>query len=370
MGKIKLLCYYFLLFGPSTLASAQSVVITSVKLLKSSYTQQKPINFTPGDTIVRLNYRQNNIAIHFRSPEKNPGYVYELGILDDIPIATRDSFLILPSLPDGEFSVMVYDQHHPDLRPAQLQIIVQSPLWRRWWFLPMMFLYNMLFISSILYLLHRYRLRQFMRLQATRDFIARDLHDDMGSSLSSISILSQTAQRTATNDPQRTRETLERIGETARQVMDTMSDIVWSVNPKQDGMLNVVHRIQAIADDLFGQSDVRFEIKAEETVQKMQLPIDKRRDFILICKEALTNAAKYASASQIIVQFHRANSHLVVTISDDGHGFDPAHLHKQTGSLTGNGLPNMQARALKLGGELAIRSIPGQGTTISFAILL
>jgi len=213
-----------------------------------------------------------------------------------------------------------------------------------------------------------YRYQQKLRSLQTRDRIARDLHDDMGSSLSSISILSQTAQLTATKDPERTKDTLERIGETARQVMDSMSDIIWSVNPQQDGMINVVHRLQAITDDLFGPTEVNCQINADPALLAFQLPLDKRRDFILLCKEALTNAAKYANAQYVQVQLQRINATLVVTISDDGQGFSIDKLANRTGQLGGNGLPNMRDRANKLGGHLTINADIGHGTTITLTM--
>ncbi|TAE23715.1 MAG: sensor histidine kinase [Cytophagales bacterium] len=322
--------------------------------------------FKQGDSVLYLEYRHNNAIISFSTRSPNPLYSYRVGALFEQTITTCDSFIVLPNLPNGELLFEVRDARQPTEKPARLKIIVEAPLWLRWWFLPMMFLYGLVFVSALLYLFYRYRIRQFLRLQQTRDRIARDLHDDMGSYLSSISILSRSAALNTTRDPDRAQQSIERIGQTARQVMGAMSDIVWSINPDHDSMEKVVARMRDVANELFADTGTTVSLDADPTVLSLSLPLEKRHDFFLIFKEALTNTARYAEATQVRVRLQREGATLLLIIQDNGRGFDVARPKASSGG--GNGLKNMHKRAENIGGTLQINSVAGQGTTVTLVV--
>ncbi len=227
----------------------------------------------------------------------------------------------------------------------------------------------MLLVGIGFYFLYRYRLLQFMRVHTVRENIARDLHDDMGSYLSSISILSQSVVNLAQKDPVKAHELVQKIGETARHVMDSMGDIIWSVNPDNDSMSQVVTRMRDVGADLLEEQNVLFSLDLDETLLSAHLPLEQRRDFFLIYKEALTNCAKYACATHVWVRLRREDSALILTIQDNGAGFDPKPPSGKS-PLKGNGLKNMQVRTEKLGGTFLLTTEPGSGTTIQVKILL
>ena len=203
--------------------------------------------------------------------------------------------------------------------------------------------------------------RQQARLLAVRHEIARDLHDDMGSRLSSISILSQNIERIARQNPAEARHYLTRLGETARQVIDSMGDIVWGINPEMDGLPQVAERMQDFAAEILESLPAQLEFRLDANLSQTALPPAKRYDFYLIFKEALTNAARYAQANEVHVRLERQPDGLQLTIRDGGVGFDCESLPP---TRNGNGLKNMRARAEKIGAELKISSAPGQGTTL------
>jgi signal transduction histidine kinase len=246
--------------------------------------------------------------------------------------------------------------------PTVLQIQIETTFFKSVWFWPLVVLYVMGVIGVVGYLFLQYRHRQQIRALRIRDRIARDLHDDMGSYLSSISILSATLPP----DPARAQQNLDRIGHTARQVMEAMSDIVWSVNPTHDTMQQILDRMKLVGDELFSETDtdVRFEIGPG--VESLTLPLERRRDFYLIYKEALTNAAKYAQARTVQVRMWLKNNQLHLSVEDNGRGFDPANVPTRTSG--GNGQGNMQARAAALGGTVQVRSGQGQGTRVELVI--
>lgn len=269
-------------------------------------------------------------------------------------------FLSYADLAGGTYRLLVRPVGQPVRQSVRLTIDPQ--LWQRWWFLPSVYFFVFLILASGLYFSYLHKIHQQIRLQQVRDRIARDLHDDMGSYLSSISILSAMLP----TDPNRARQNLDRIGQTARLVMDAMSDIVWSINPTQDTMQQVLDRMKQVADELFGGTDTAVSFRVEAGVDTLSLPLENRRDFFLIYKETMTNAARYARSSQIQVGLGLANGLLRLTVDDNGQGFDPAHASHRPGG--GNGLHNLRVRAEALSGTLVIESVPGQGTRVVLAL--
>ncbi len=267
--------------------------------------------------------------------------------------------------PGGTYTLLIKSATRPIRSLAQITIAPQ--LWQLWWFLPSLYLVAFLFLATALYFNYLHKLHQQVRMQHVRDRIARDLHDDMGSYLSSISIMSQTARRNAFRDPEKTQTALDAIGQTARQVIERMGDMVWSINPSHDSMADVLVRMTDVGNALFDDADVVFNLSVADDVRHMSLSAEVRREFFLIYKEAITNVARYAGANGIRVTLRREGAALAMTVQDNGCGFDTANpTYKNPGG--GNGLGNMQARAKLINGILTIQSVPGEGTTVRLVV--
>jgi signal transduction histidine kinase len=190
--------------------------------------------------------------------------------------------------------------------------------------------------------------------------IARDLHDEMGSTLSSISILSEAALRNMQQDIDRAR--FSTIGERTRQVMEAMSDIVWSVNPANDTMENVLQRMKEFASEILEAQDIRLHFDTDDDVKRLTLPMEQRKDFYLLFKEAVNNAAKYSGASDVWVNVQSENGGLLLEVRDNGRGFDPAQVKR------GNGLWNMERRAERMGAKFGLESRAGAGTALRLQV--
>jgi signal transduction histidine kinase len=241
--------------------------------------------------------------------------------------------------------------------PAGLVIVIKPPLLRRWWF----DLIVAAVVSGVLYIIHRYNLRQLnMRVQL-RDKIASDFHDELGSTLSSISLYSEMAMTGDFADKQRTTSILSLIGESSRSTVSAMQDMIWTIEPKNDKMLEVVYRMREYAYPLAELKAISLTLDADEAVQKLELSMDTRKNIYLVFKEGLNNAFKYAAATAITVRISKKGNLLSLEIKDNGKGFDPANLK------AGNGLRNMQKRAGQAGGTLSIKSAKGSGTEILFS---
>ena len=211
-----------------------------------------------------------------------------------------------------------------------------------------------LFVVLSYFVYRNYRTRQELKLQMLRNKIASDLHDDVGSTLSSISIFSQVAQ-------QQSKEVipmLETIGESSRKMLDAMADIVWTINPENDQFEKIILRMRSFAYELLGAKQIDFEFVATDDVTQMKLPMNVRKNLYLIFKEATNNMVKYSVADRALFSLTAQKTNLTMLITDNGKGFD-------TNIITnGNGLKNMKKRAIEIGAKLVISSLPGTGTTI------
>jgi signal transduction histidine kinase len=191
--------------------------------------------------------------------------------------------------------------------------------------------------------------------------IARDLHDELGSTLGSISVLSEAALRTVEQELERVR--LNNIGEKARAALAGMSDIVWAVNPQNDPMEQVLQRMARFAAETLEAAGMEVVFTVDDPLRNLVLPMEKRKEVYLIFKEAVNNCARHSRATRARIVLEKAGTHLNLEVSDDGAGFETGDGAARPAS-GGNGLDNMRARAAKLGGTLQIESAPGQGTRI------
>ena len=218
-------------------------------------------------------------------------------------------------------------------------------------------LIGLLLISVVLYFLRRRLLEKNMQLQREleiRSQIARDLHDDMGSTLSSISIFSELLKHqphAASSD-----DLITKIEANARDTMDALDDIIWLVKPGNDKLFNLNLHIQDYAVPLFENKNIRFNIDFPESISEMPLSMQTRRNIFLIIKESVNNLVKYSYATEASITAKNSEHELLFIVKDNGKGFDT---NKET---TRNGLKNMKLRAEQIKGEFKVNSVLGQGT--------
>lgn len=215
-------------------------------------------------------------------------------------------------------------------------------------------------VGSALFYISIYRLKQQVRMERMRNQISGDLHDDVGSALGSILILSRTMQEKVEDNGSMGvggQGILKRIGHTAQKTMEAMDDIVWSINPQKDNFEDMLIRMREFANQLVaaGQIELSFTTEVQEDTR---MDMMRRRNFFLIYKEALINAVKHADCRCIRIGLTIKKHLLCCEVQDDGKGFDP---QKATAR---NGLKNMIRRASAIKGRLDICSAMGEGTTI------
>jgi two-component system, NarL family, sensor histidine kinase UhpB len=208
--------------------------------------------------------------------------------------------------------------------------------------------------------INRYRLRQRMKELELRNRIAADLHDEVGSSLSSIHMLSQVAAQHPVHDAAHT-DILSRVSTNARETMEKMGDIVWMIKPGDNEGVSLTQRMERYTYEMCSSQNIGFSTEGAEVLQTVKLSMQQRKNFYLIFKEALNNAVKYSTTEKVDIRIALQNHQLKLLIQDYGKGF----VVNGNGNSNGNGLSNMQNRARELGGQLNIDSVIGQGTLVS-----
>ena len=310
---------------------------------------------------------QNNVQIDFLSVRAGSAgdvkYQYRLEGADaDWQQPTAEATVTFANLLPGTHRFMVRVAG-AESSPATVSFTIMRPFWQQWWFL----LALALALAIAIYFIYRYRLTQLLKLERVRTRIASDLHDDIGSSLSQIAILSEVVrQKTGENGVS---EPLARIADTSREMVDSMSDIVWAINPARDRLGDLLKRMRRFATDLLEASEVDLRFRIPEKIPNVHLDADLRRELYLVFKEAINNVARHSEAerAKVGVGFH--GHMLELTIADDGCGFD-VDAKPQSSSLGGNGLINMKRRIERLGGEIVFDSTAGEGTRVSIFVPL
>lgn len=210
---------------------------------------------------------------------------------------------------------------------------------------------------SIVYLLNRNKLKRMEESQRLRNKIASDLHDEIGSTLSSIMLISDMAQKKDGDD----QRMFSKINSDSKTVMEAVDEIIWSISPVHDNLEGILLRIREFAAPLAESGGFTLEIMADPGIAQLNLGADIRRNLYLIMKEAVNNLAKYSGATQAGLRFELRKNTLCVIIHDNGKGFDPAQVSGR------NGLKNMKTRAEEIRARLEIRS-DSSGTVLSLEV--
>jgi signal transduction histidine kinase len=188
----------------------------------------------------------------------------------------------------------------------------------------------------------------------TRDTIARDLHDEVGSALTSISYLSEMGKIQNIHGTQ----TFDKIGETSRGITSLMNDIIWAINPDKDNAISLVQRSNYFIQENQRNNELNITFDYSNNLQRFAFSMMERKNLFLIFKEALNNAFKYAHATQINISLQKTSGAIVLEVKDNGQGVNVENV------VQGNGLKNMKKRAHDIGASFEIISIPEKGTLI------
>lgn len=311
-------------------------------------------------TALRLPPDKNQVEIEYAGIDlrwaQSLRYQYRLNGADSAwsaPVEQRS--VNYARLPSGQyrFEVRALDsdgQTSPE--PAGFDLTIDIPFWRRWWFL------TALSIALVATggLLYDYRVRNLLALERLRTRIATDLHDDIGASLTQISVLSELAHRDS--EPR----AMADVAELARSMVQDMSDIVWAIKPGHDQFESLVHRMRRFAGDTL--SSLELDFNAASLPPDFTIPLDARRPLYLVFKEAVNNVSRHAGASRVSISLTTDGTTFTLKVKDDGRGFRHEDEHN------GEGLASIARRMRHLGGTAVWDSQPGGGTVFTATLPL
>ncbi|MBM3882098.1 MAG: hypothetical protein FJ387_20650 [Verrucomicrobia bacterium] len=335
-----------------------------------SGSRQPPVRLPPGRArVLEIHYTANSFAAPHRMRFK-----YRLEGVDrdwhDDDQNRRTAFYT--SLWPGDYTFLVTACNNHDVwseAPARFAFTLEPQFWQTWWFYAL----AALAIVGLAAAIQAYRLRWQRRLlkvehqQALADErtrIARDLHDDLGTSLTGLALEVDVLRRT----PDATAQLTHHLGETAariRALAAHMREVVWAVNPQCDTVSSLASYLEQQAGQFLKADGLRCRLEFPEDIPPLPLDGATRHQLALGVREALTNAVRHAAATEIVLSLRVEPDQLVVQVSDDGRGF-----HVAEGRSSGHGLANLSARLARLGGACECRSVPGGGTTVELRVPL
>lgn len=319
----------------------------------SSYSSTSSFRLDPG---------QRSMEVSFAAPyffnANRVKYRYRLeGYNDEWKNIGGNTSVLFTSLPAGEFIFHVaasIDDVNWFESNEKIFFSIKLSFWKSWWFIVLLFLIS----TAVMYAIYRYKLYKRLEVERFRLRVSRDLHDDIGSTLSSINILAKSSLSRRSREQEDENPLLHKIQRQSQKMLDAMDDLIWNTKPDHDSVESLTVRMREYGSEVLEASAISFTLDCPESLNNMKLTMEQRKNIYLIFKEALNNLAKYSCSKNAKIDFQSAKHLLIMTIQDDGVGFS-----KLPGN-NGNGLENMKARAAELKAQLDIISYKGSGTTI------
>ena len=306
-----------------------------------------------------LDYTQNNLVFDFSSISFNlandAAYQYKLeGVDEEWSELSHRGYKEYASLRPGKYTFYVRTTTGEGIygEDTSFTFRIYHAYYQTVWF----YMLLLILIFTLVYVFYRNRINHVIKMERIRSRIAADLHDDIGSTLSSIFIMSEIS--IGGNKQSTLEEILCMISENSREILNSMDDIIWSVKPQDDSLASLIVRLREYAIPLCEMKNISLYMNIEESISSLTLDMDERRNIFLITKEAINNAIKHSECLKLEVTFSVNNKNIEVVINDNGCGFD------LKSSTLRSGLTNMKRRAQQINRELVILSEKGQGTTI------
>jgi ligand-binding sensor domain-containing protein/signal transduction histidine kinase len=254
--------------------------------------------------------------------------------------------------------------------PATLAVTVQPYFWETRWFPVLSGLLILGGLAGTVHLVARQRYKRRLAqlemrhaIERERLRISQDMHDDIGSILTRVSILSDVGQ--SETNPAKSAPQFERIGSQVRAAVVALDEIVWATNPGDDNLPRFAEYVGRFADECFENTPVRCWQEMPTDLPRLPLRADVRHNVFLAIKEALNNVLKHSGASEVWLRLKLLDASVCVEVEDNGRGFNA-----DSAATAGNGLKNMQSRLAECGGRRELASAPGQGTRIRFVFPL
>lgn len=330
--------------------------------------EEGPVSTEPGRA--RLEFRF--VGLSYSAPEKIT-YRARLAGLDDTwrELGTQ-RVAAFEAVPPGKYTFEVMAVNGDGLRspsPARISVLIEPHFWETAWFYLSVGALILFIAVGTGWVAARMRMKR--RIQALkirnaregeRSRIARDLHDDLGASLTEISILAALAAEDADKSP--LQPSLDQLSVKAKHVVGSLDEIVWAVNPREDTLRSLVDYIAAFAREFLDIARIPLRIDVAREVPELPMATAQRHGVFLAAREALNNIVKHSGATEVHLRITLTDQVLAIQIADNGCGFEPDY------AAGGNGLGNLKQRMQEAGGDCRIETFRQQGTTVFLSLPL
>jgi signal transduction histidine kinase/ligand-binding sensor domain-containing protein len=324
------------------------------------YAGGESVNMQAGVTDFQIPWMKRSVNFEFSSFtylfRKNIYYSYMLeGFDTQWKLTQGETSVHYGNLTPGTYTFRVQAKtlfHNVLSDETGVTFTVETPLWQRWYFR----LIIVLMIFGALFYVYWSRLRHYRVVAQVRESISRDLHDHIGSSLSSIGFMIQLARQQS--DYERVKSIAEKISRTIQITQENLYDIIWHVSQREESFVEIIDRMREFMFNIFDAQSVTTAFITDETLDQVKMPLEKRYELYLVFKELINNAAKHANATLVRVEIEYRQELLSMKYVDDGVGFD------MSGEHAGHGMKNLQERARRMNGKIAIWSERGKGTHV------
>lgn len=327
-----------------------------------------PVTTDPGRA--RLEFRF--VGISLSAPEKVTYRARLNGLDDSWRELGSQRVAAYEAVPPGKYTFEVVAINGDGLRsvePARIAVVIKPHLWETAWFYVSVGGLILFFAVGTGWVTARMRLKkriQALKVQNARESersrIARDLHDDLGASLTEISILAALAAEDAEKSP--LQPSLDQLSVKAKHVVGSLDEIVWAVNPREDTLRSLVDYIAAFAHEFLDIARITIRLDVARGIPEIRLTTTQRHSVFLAAREVLNNIVKHSGASEVILRITHADGVLAICIQDNGCGFEPDYAEG------GNGLGNLKQRMRDVGGDCRIETRRREGTTVFLTLPL
>lgn len=325
---------------------------------------------------IQLAHSQNTLTFEFQGldylNQSGIKYTYQLKNWDqDWVSGDRNTQVRYSKLKPGNYVFQVKDARHPKDEDGMLQIRfhIDKPYWREFWFqIPVLIL-----LLSVMLLIFRWistismrkkiaQLEEQKRINTIRSRIASDLHDDIGAGLSKLAMISEAA---SFEKQDKSKNELQNITNRTRQMIDQLRMIVWTLDPPDESLDELIAFMRAKTGELMDQLEMDYQFNAPESTEVKQISPEFRRNVYYAVREAIHNAIKHSRCKKILLEINLSKSTLHISIEDNGIGFE-----RESNTSRGYGLKGMERRISEIKGIISIKSEKGKGTLVQFAIPL
>jgi signal transduction histidine kinase len=353
--KIKLLVF-FLGLSVSLLAQSPEPTILSIRI------NGQEVSFNP-KVPLQLSALDDDLVILFR-PLPNTQYQYLLENYDKKEGLSPYPIVRYTNLAGGNYTLKVKTLRNNKFSSIlSFPIVAERSLTEEWWFLPSVIFYSLLLLGAGIYFFLLYNFREKLKVETIRQKIASDLHDEVGATLSSISIATRVVQKKLGSRANGLSPILEQIKSDSEDTIQTIRDTVWAINPENDSIDLLFEKMRSFALQILTVQNISVDFKNEyQHAKSLKMSMEQRRNVYMMYKEAINNIAKHAQATKVNVLISKAKEGFKLEISDNGKGFD-YHINHE-----GNGLKNFQKRAEESFMQFKMKSEIGKGTELEMVV--